>query len=192
MECLGDTDSRSVVRGDLHHQITVVGGRLGLLAIPYACSHPLHLIDLILHDRGREHAIRHHRKLLKQTFLQVLRTDHTLLHLETALNETLEHLRVRELLQHVIQRTLHVLGEVGQIVHLVEDKLAFRFLFRTLREELVIAAKHGHEEGQEGVEQTGLLEDGTADSDLLGITRINETPFPYFNARTKKSTGSTP
>ena len=69
----------------------------------------LHLVNLILNNSRREDTIGHNGKLLEQTFLQVLRTDHMLLNLQTTFNETFKHLRVRELLQDIIQRTLNML-----------------------------------------------------------------------------------
>lgn len=73
----------------------------------------LHLVNLILNDSRGEDTIGHNGQFLEQTFLQVLGADHMLLNLQTTFNEAFKHLRVRELLQDIIQRTLNMLREVG-------------------------------------------------------------------------------
>ena len=166
VERFGNANARCVVTRDLHHQVAVVRRLLRLLD----------LVHVVLHHRGGEASVRHHRQLLEQTFLQVLLPNHAALHRQAALDEALKHLRVGELLQHFVQRPLHVLGEVLQVALAVEHQLALRLALLALGEELPVAAEHRDEERQERVEQTALLQNRASHGDLLRVASSHAAP----------------
>ena len=62
-----------------------------------------------------------------------------------------------------------MLAEVAEIGFAVKHEFSLGFGLVGGGEELIVATKHGDEEGEEGVEETVFLQDSTTDSNLLSI-----------------------